>query len=38
MATTLGYSSEGAFSTAFKRGTGEAPLRYRMRLRGTGSR
>ncbi|MFH8442261.1 AraC family transcriptional regulator [Streptomyces sp. NPDC018026] len=38
VATTLGYSSESAFSTAFKREVGEAPLRYRKRQRGTGSR
>jgi AraC-like DNA-binding protein len=29
LASTLGYSSESAFSTAFKRTTGTAPKRYR---------
>ncbi|MDR7280916.1 AraC family transcriptional regulator [Catenuloplanes atrovinosus] len=33
IATSLGYTSESAFSTAFKRETGESPLRYRARLR-----
>ncbi|NUT49071.1 MAG: AraC family transcriptional regulator [Saccharothrix sp.] len=33
LAATLGYTSESAFSTAFKREVGEAPLRYRHRLR-----
>lgn len=33
LATQLGYTSESAFSTAFKREVGEAPLRYRYRLR-----
>ncbi|WNO70502.1 AraC family transcriptional regulator [Streptomyces sp. AM8-1-1] len=30
---TLGYTSESAFSTAFKREVGESPLRYRSRVR-----
>ncbi|WIB79003.1 AraC family transcriptional regulator [Curtobacterium sp. MCPF17_002] len=33
LAAELGYSSESAFSTAFKREVGEAPLHYRLRLR-----
>ncbi|NUP49966.1 MAG: AraC family transcriptional regulator [Catenulispora sp.] len=33
LAARLGYTSESAFSTAFKREVGEAPLRYRYRLR-----
>ncbi|MFJ8578516.1 AraC family transcriptional regulator [Micromonospora sp. NPDC093277] len=33
LATELGYSSEAAFSTAFKRVVGESPLRYRLRVR-----
>ncbi|MQY15011.1 IS5 family transposase IS4811 [Streptomyces sp. RB5] len=33
LATTLGYGSESAFSTAFKRVVGEAPRRYRSRVR-----
>jgi AraC-like DNA-binding protein len=37
LATTLGYTSESAFSTAFKREVGEAPLRYRKRIRGSGA-
>ncbi|MEO3798197.1 AraC family transcriptional regulator [Nonomuraea sp. B10E15] len=32
-ATELGYASESAFSTAFKRKVGESPLRYRRRVR-----
>jgi AraC-like DNA-binding protein len=32
LAGELGYSSESAFSTAFKRETGESPLHYRQRL------
>lgn len=35
LAVQLGYTSETAFSTAFKREVGEAPLRYRYRLRQT---
>lgn len=31
LATELGYASESAFSTAFKRAVGESPLRYRSR-------
>jgi len=31
LAVTLGYSSESAFSTAFKRRVGESPLSYRSR-------
>lgn len=34
LASELGYSSESAFSTAFKRQVGESPLRYRQRQRG----
>jgi AraC-like DNA-binding protein len=33
LALELGYSSESAFSTAFKRQVGESPLRYRFRIR-----
>ncbi len=33
LAETLGYGSESAFSTAFKRVVGESPLRYRARCR-----
>ncbi|WP_405590334.1 AraC family transcriptional regulator [Streptomyces sp. NBC_01190] len=33
LAEALGYGSESAFSTAFKRVVGESPLRYRARLR-----
>jgi len=33
LAGELGYSSESAFSTAFKREVGESPLRYRFRAR-----
>jgi AraC-like DNA-binding protein len=33
LAVELGYGSEAAFSTAFKREVGEAPLRYRRRIR-----
>lgn len=33
LAAELGYSSESAFSTAFKREVGESPLRYRYRVR-----
>ncbi|MFM9609292.1 hypothetical protein [Streptomyces niveiscabiei] len=29
----MGYDSESAFSTAFKRVVGESPLRYRARVR-----
>lgn len=36
LATELGYASESAFSTAFKREVGEAPLQYRRRLRTAG--
>jgi AraC-like DNA-binding protein len=35
LAASLGYASEAAFSTAFKREVGEAPQRYRLRLRQT---
>lgn len=38
LATSLGYSSDAAFSTAFKREVGESPLRYRRRLRHETSR
>ncbi|MGN9788616.1 AraC family transcriptional regulator [Nonomuraea sp. ZG12] len=34
LAGELGYTSESAFSTAFKREVGESPLRYRYRVRG----
>lgn len=33
LADELGYASESAFSTAFKREVGESPLRYRRRIR-----
>jgi AraC-like DNA-binding protein len=33
LAAGLGYGSESAFSTAFKRVVGESPLRYRLRVR-----
>lgn len=33
IARALGYGSQSAFSTAFKRLTGEAPRHYRARLR-----
>ncbi|MEV0842326.1 AraC family transcriptional regulator [Actinocatenispora sera] len=33
LADRLGYGSESAFSTAFKRAVGESPLRYRHRVR-----
>lgn len=33
LAADLGYASESAFSTAFKREVGESPLRYRHRVR-----
>jgi AraC-like DNA-binding protein len=33
LALELGYASESAFSTAFKREVGESPLRYRNRMR-----
>ncbi|MDP4512040.1 helix-turn-helix domain-containing protein [Nonomuraea turcica] len=33
LAVELGYASESAFSTAFKREVGESPLRYRFRVR-----
>ncbi|MGZ0146130.1 AraC family transcriptional regulator [Kribbella sp. WER1] len=33
LATDLGYASESAFSTAFKREVGESPLRYRVNAR-----
>lgn len=33
LASELGYASESAFSTAFKREVGESPLRYRYRIR-----
>lgn len=33
LAARLGYTSESAFSTAFKREVGEAPVRYRRRYR-----
>ena len=35
LAFDLGYSSESAFSSAFKRHVGESPLAYRKRLRGS---
>jgi AraC-like DNA-binding protein len=35
LAAELGYASESAFSTAFKREVGESPLRYRSRQRAT---
>ena len=34
LAADLGYASDSAFSTAFKREVGESPLRYRYRVRG----
>ncbi|MGH3281117.1 MAG: AraC family transcriptional regulator [Trebonia sp.] len=34
LAADLGYTSESAFSTAFKREVAESPLRYRYRVRG----
>jgi AraC-like DNA-binding protein len=34
LAAQLGYSSESAFSNAFKLEMGESPLRYRIRIRG----
>ncbi|WP_431966095.1 AraC family transcriptional regulator [Nocardia sp. bgisy134] len=34
LAAQLGYGSESAFSTAFKRVVGESPMRYRQRVRG----
>lgn len=36
LAADLGYGSESAFSTAFKREVGESPLRYRYRVRSAG--
>ncbi|MGW2725307.1 helix-turn-helix domain-containing protein, partial [Streptomyces sp. NPDC001492] len=33
LAAELGYGSESAFSTAFKRVIGESPQRYRARVR-----
>ncbi|WP_305784347.1 AraC family transcriptional regulator [Symbioplanes lichenis] len=36
LAAQLGYGSESAFSTAFKREIGESPLRYRRRVSATG--
>jgi len=33
LAFELGYSSESAFSNAFKREVGVSPLRYRARVR-----
>lgn len=38
LASALGYASESAFSTAFKRETGEPPLRYRKRVRDEAAR
>lgn len=38
LALDLGYSSESAFSTAFKRSIGVSPLQYRTRLREDGLR
>ncbi|WP_051393290.1 AraC family transcriptional regulator [Glycomyces arizonensis] len=38
LASELGYGSESAFSTAFKREVGESPLRYRLRMRGESTR
>ena len=35
LAAELGYSSESAFSTAFRREVGESPLQFRRRLRAT---
>ncbi|GAA4506033.1 AraC family transcriptional regulator [Actinoallomurus oryzae] len=37
LAAELGYGSESAFSTAFKREVGESPLRYRYRVRNESS-
>ncbi|MGC4835747.1 helix-turn-helix transcriptional regulator [Micromonospora vinacea] len=37
LAVQLGYTSESAFSTAFKREVGEAPMRYRYRVRHPGA-
>ncbi|MFC3493713.1 AraC family transcriptional regulator [Glycomyces rhizosphaerae] len=37
LAFELGYGSESAFSTAFKREVGESPLRYRNRVRAESS-
>jgi AraC-like DNA-binding protein len=36
LAAELGYGSESAFSTAFKREIGESPLHYRRRLYAAG--
>lgn len=36
LAAELGYGSESAFSTAFKREVGESPMRYRYRVRSAG--
>jgi AraC-like DNA-binding protein len=33
LASELGYASESAFSTAFKREVGQSPLRYRFNAR-----
>ncbi len=33
LAVELGYASDSAFSSAFKREVGESPLRYRYRVR-----
>lgn len=33
LAADLGYASESAFSTAFKREVGESPLNHRSRVR-----
>ncbi|MDA0141124.1 helix-turn-helix transcriptional regulator [Solirubrobacter sp. CPCC 204708] len=38
LAAELGYGSESAFSTAFKRIAGESPLRYRQRVRAASPR
>lgn len=38
LATQLGYGSESAFSNAFKRAVGEAPLHYRQRAAGSHQR
>ncbi|WP_094146298.1 helix-turn-helix domain-containing protein [Clavibacter sepedonicus] len=37
LAFALGYGSESAFSSAFKRHTGEAPVTYRTRIRRPGA-
>ena len=37
LARSLGYTSESAFSNAFKRVTGQAPKRYRSVVRASGS-